>query len=427
MKSGRELFDGEWLGFLAEALREETPPGFLDLYLERRLEICLDIQDGILQMEESRSEGAALRSATRNLQSLQAATGIGPRPISTIVEGKELRRKIARLSPRKTEPLNAPDGWRERIEAFLEPMAEMELRMRILCRSAAVVLPKGVEYIAAPTLLRLEFETPHRGRLLSVWDHPDLLQWRSLLLQTPPRKTWQPPAGESFPILLGAASSGVLFHEIAGHLLEGDILLHHPLSPDSQGALKAPLSLKVIDDPTRMDLPGAFSCDDEGVVARPRTLIEGGRIRGALCDRKHAEKLGRNPGRGRRARWNTQPQARMSNIIIEPGKTEPDDMENELRKGLLITRIGGASLDPSSGRVQLEVEAGWELRRGRRRRALAPCLLGATVQQIFGGIRPDIGCDRGIDWRLGWCLKAGVSLPTGSEGPSILIESMEVM
>lgn len=421
------FFDIDWMHFLASALQQDREASMLDLYLERRLDIKLEIRDGILQIEEGRSEGAALRTATPKLRSLRASTGISPRSISSLLPTSETGRNIARYAPRIAPPLEGPAQWREKLDDFLAPFHGMDLRLRILIRHGAVIREGGCEIISCPQLLRLEFEAPHRGRLLSVWDHPDLESWRGRLLESPPRKRWRPPSGESFPILLTDGCSGPLFHEIAGHYLEGDLIGKHRNGSSLGQEKKFPDHLRVTDDPLREDLPGAFSADDEGVPALRIELIAGGTFRNALCDRSSAEKTGHPAGRGRRAHWNSPPCSRMSNIIVAPGSADPRDMEADLKSALLITRLGGAAMEPKTGRVQLQVESGWEIRRGRRRRQLSPCLLGADVEEVFGNIDPDIGSDPQIDWRLGWCLKDGMPLPTGSEGPTLLIRKMEVI
>lgn len=421
------IFDADWLQYLAGAFREHADPGIMDLYLERRLDISMEFRDGLLQIEEGRSEGAALRSATSKLRSLRASTGISPRSIASLLTTSELSRSISRYAPRIAPPLEGPEDWRRQTEEFLIPFESMDLRLRILIRHAALIHEGSFQLISCPTLLRLEFEAPHRGRLLSVWDHPDLETWRAQLLESAPRRAWRPPSGESFPVILVEGCSGPLFHEIAGHLLEGDLLGKHDDASRLGQKTGAPENLRVSDDPSRADLPGAFSCDDEGFPAQEITLIEGGIFQHALCDRETAAKLGLEPGRGRRAHWNSPPRSRMSNIIIAPGETEPQDFESSLKSGLLITQLAGASFEPRAGRIQLRVEAGWEVRRGRRRRPLSPFLLGAGIEELLGNIDPNIGSDRSVDWRLGWCFKDGLPLPTGSEGPSLLIRKMEVI
>jgi len=230
------------------------------------------------------------------------------------------------------------------------------------------------------------------------------------------------------PVLLRSGTAGVLLHELIGHLTESDLVLSgdSPLAGLS-GAAVTTVAIDVADDPRRGDLPGAFSCDDEGVPASPLSLVRAGRLVGWLCDRAGAHGLDAPAGRGRRASWARPPVPRLSNLIVAPGTADPEDLQRELREGLLVTRLGGATVDPLSGRIVLRVERGWELRQGRRRRPLEPFELTGGALDVLAHIEPAVGRDPSPDWRLGWCVKDGVPLPTGSEAPTLLVHHLEVL
>jgi predicted Zn-dependent protease len=84
-------------------------------------------------------------------------------------------------------------------------------------------------------------------------------------------------------------------------------------------------------------------------------------------------------------------------------------------------------VDPVSHRVVLRVERGWEIHHGRRRRPLAGFELTGRALEVVANIDPSLGSDPTTDWRLGWCVKDGVPLPTGSESPSVLVHRLEVL
>jgi predicted Zn-dependent protease len=119
--------------------------------------------------------------------------------------------------------------------------------------------------------------------------------------------------------------------------------------------------------------------------------------------------------------------SRQSNLVITPGKFLPEELEGDLDHGLVVTRVGGATVDPVSSRMVLRVERGWEIRHGRRRRPLAPCELTGGALEILGRIDPRVGADPIVDWRLGWCVKDGLPLATGTEAPSLLVDRLEVL
>jgi TldD protein len=229
-------------------------------------------------------------------------------------------------------------------------------------------------------------------------------------------------------VVFADGSAGALLHELVGHLVEGDLVVdgRSPLA-GLGGANLTEAALDLVDDPTRSDLPGAFSCDDEGVAARPVNLLRRGRLCGWLCDRETAEIGGGRPGRGRRVDWRSPPVPRLSNLIVRAGSVAAAAIETDLTKGLLVIRLSGATVDPVSGRTVLRVERGYEIRNGRRRRGLAPFELTGSVTEILAGIDPAVGDDPTPDWRLGWCVKNALPLPTGSETPTLLVRKIEVL
>jgi TldD protein len=228
--------------------------------------------------------------------------------------------------------------------------------------------------------------------------------------------------------LLRDGTAGVLMHELIGHMTESD-LVTAKASPLAGliGANITAAGIDVTDDPTRCDLAGAFDVDDEGIPAEPIQVVKAGRLERLLCDRAGAQQLKTEAGRGRRAMWSRPPVARLSNLVVAPGAASPEDLEADLEHGFVVTRLGRATVDPVSSRTVLRVERGWEVRHGRRRRPLAPCELTGSVVEILANIDRRIGSDSIPDWRLGWCVKGGVPLPTGSESPSLLVSRLEVL
>jgi predicted Zn-dependent protease len=117
----------------------------------------------------------------------------------------------------------------------------------------------------------------------------------------------------------------------------------------------------------------------------------------------------------------------MSNLVVAPGSTPPEAIESSLGRGLVVTRLGGATVDPVSNRLVLRVERGWEIHAGRRRRPLGAIELTGSALEVLAHIDPAVGSDPTTDWRLGWCVKDGVPLPTGSESPSLVAHRLEVL
>jgi len=422
--------DPRWLNLLAERCASLHGGGarFEDLYLEQRLELRVVTADGEKRFEECRLEGAAARWRSPSRTVLHARTGLSTAALNELLARHADRVALPPAKPVPTAEIDPPRGWTNWACEVASRLGPAPCVIRFLRRRGAVVRADGWVPVASPPLVRVERGGHSKSSLLAVWGHREIGAWLQELAEPDPAKTWEPTPGMQLPVLFTRGTAGVLMHELIGHMAESDMIVSEssPLA-GLVGATISATAIEIVDDPTRRDLAGAFDHDDEGVRAAPIHLVRAGRLENFLCDREGAVQLGGDPGRGRRASWIRPPVPRLSNLVITAGGTTPEDLEAGLDHGLVITRIGGATVDPVSARTVLRVERGWEVRHGRRRRPLAPFELTGGVIEILTNIDPRVGSDPTPDWRLGWCVKDGVPLPTGSEAPSLLVQRLEVL
>lgn len=421
-------FDPRWLDELASvsATLASDNPRLEDLYLERRLELRVSSVGSALQVEECRIEGTATRWQLPSRTVLHAASGVSPKVVSELLRSHSSRPVTTPSRAVPPAELDPPRGWREWATEAAGRARGHRVVIRFLGRQAVVVGARRWTVVTSPPLVHVD--SGDAVSLLAVWRHPRLGQWLSELATAPPAKAWQPPSGTKIPVVFSSGSAGVVLHELIGHPLESDLVLAGDSAMATlNGALVTATTIQLLDDPSRFDLPGGFSCDDEGVTAEPLRLIASGRLVGWLCDRDGSSRLDGVPGRGRRASWARPPTPRLSNLIVAAGDTDPEALERDQKRGLVVTRLAGATVDPVSKRVVLRVERGWEIHHGRRRRPLAAFQLTGNALEITAHVDPSLGTDVMPDWRLGWCVKDGVPLPTGSEAPSMLVHRLEVL
>ncbi len=407
---------------------ERASPRLEDIYLERRREVRVTDRGGGRQVADGTVEGVAVRYRLPSRTELLAVNSLNPQGVADL-----LTRHGAPFTPPTFRPvpaaeLDPPRGFRERALELLDHMNRQSSSVTYLVRQAAVVRPEGWTAIGSPPLLRIHSgEQPERA-LLAVWGHPKLPAWIAELLAPPPARPWLPPSGLRGPVLFGAGTAGVLVHELLGHMLEAEHVTSGaaPLA-SLQGAPITPCSLSLFDDPTRLDLPGGFTADDEGVVAQPLQLISKGVLFGWLCDRQAARLNNAAPGRGRRSSWRHLPQPRLSNLVVPAGSVSAEAIERDLRLGLTITAVSAAAVDPVSARAVIWVERGFEIRHGRRRRPLAPFALTGSVLEVLANLDPNLGNEAVPSYRLAWCVKGGAPLPTGALTPALLAHRLEVL
>ena len=422
--------DPRWLEMLCQRCTDLRGGGarFEDLFLEQRLEMRAVDSGAELHVEECRLEGAAARWRSPSRVILHARTGLSARAVGELLDRHADRVALPPAHPAVVAEMDPPRGWLDWAREVTSRLRPAPSVVRYLSRRAALVRAGSWVSISTPPLVRVEQSGSNPAALLAVWGHPELGSWLQSLVDPLPGKRWEPRPGTQLPVLFSNGTAGVLMHELVGHMAESDLVAAEasPLA-DLIGANITAASIEITDDPTRFDLAGAFDLDDEGIPAEPIAVVSGGRFERFLCDRAGAQTLRTEPGRGRRALWSRPPVARLSNLVLTPGSTSPEDLESDIDHGFVVTRLGRATVDPVSSRTVLQVERGWEVRHGRRRRPLAPCELTGGVVEILANIDPRVGSDPTPDWRLGWCVKDGVPLPTGSEAPSILANRLEVL
>jgi predicted Zn-dependent protease len=160
-------------------------------------------------------------------------------------------------------------------------------------------------------------------------------------------------------------ATGVLFHEIIGHRLEGERLSDESEGQTFKGQVGkqiVPGFLDLVDDPTRQKLDGVslngyYQYDDEAVPAQPVTLIDHGVLRTYLMSRKPVTGVPASNGHGRAA-GASDPMARMGVTIVASHRQVPyaklkQMLVDEVRRqgkpfGLIIRDITGGNTNTNS-------------------------------------------------------------------------------
>jgi predicted Zn-dependent protease len=141
------------------------------------------------------------------------------------------------------------------------------------------------------------------------------------------------------PAILRNRASGVFFHEIFGHRIEG-----HRQKSESEGQTFTkkvgqpilPDFISVYDDPTlaRFDgraLRGYYKLDDEGTLAQRVVVVDRGILRNFLTTRSPIENFPASNGHARR-QYGFDTVARQGNLVVQSEKVVPYD---ELRRMLI--------------------------------------------------------------------------------------------
>ena len=175
------------------------------------------------------------------------------------------------------------------------------------------------------------------------------------------------------PAILSGRASGVFFHEIFGHRIEG----HRQKDEDGGQTFTKqvnkpilPAFISVYDDPTLqrlktaegdVDLNGYYQFDDEGVKTQRVTVVENGLLKNFLMSRSPIKGFSNSNGHGRKSAG-LRAVGRQGNLIVESSQTVSEVKLREMlieecKKqgkpfGLIFSDISGGFTNTSRGGPQ---------------------------------------------------------------------------
>ena len=232
------------------------------------------------------------------------------------------------------------------------------------------------------------------------------------------------PAGR-MPVVLSGQAGGTMIHEACGHGLEADIIQKdYSVYRDRLGEEVASPLVTLVDDATIPGAYGSYGVDDEGTPARRNILIDHGILRSYLTDVQSAQKGGIPlSGNGRRGSYRNLPIPRMSNTFLLPGEERLESILERAGSGLLVTKMGGGQVNPTSGDFVFQVTEAFLIEQGKIGRPVRGATLIGNGPEALRQIEA-VGDD--LHFEPGMCGKDGQSVPVTDGQPSLLIRSLLV-
>ena len=232
------------------------------------------------------------------------------------------------------------------------------------------------------------------------------------------------PAGNMM-VLMDGTAGGTIIHEACGHGLEADIVQKDFSSfRDRLGELVASPLVTLIDDASVPGMYGSFKCDDEGTPAQRTVLISDGVLASYMTDILSARSCGLPlSGNGRRESYQCQPMPRMSNTFVAPGQSDSRELMDRVGRGLLVKKMGGGEVNPTSGDFVFYVSEGYLIENGKAGRAVKGATLTGNGPEALKNI---VGVGRDLVLDPGTCGKYAQSVPVTDGQPTILISNLTV-
>lgn len=184
-------------------------------------------------------------------------------------------------------------------------------------------------------------------------------------------------------IILGATQLALQVHESCGHPIELDRVFGTEasyagtsfLTPEKYGTFHYGSDVvNITADATTPEGLGTFGWDDEGVPAQRVPIVRDGMFVGYLTSRETAQQLHEiagdsvpetSGGAMLADGWNRIPLIRMTNINLEPGEWEFDDLVADTDEGIYMELNRSWSIDDKRLNFQFGTEIAFEIKKGK--------------------------------------------------------------
>ncbi|MDO8674008.1 MAG: TldD/PmbA family protein [Dehalococcoidia bacterium] len=229
------------------------------------------------------------------------------------------------------------------------------------------------------------------------------------------------PKGGEYTVICDPVLSGVFVHEAFGHLSESDFVYENERMKEVMvlGRRFGNPILNIVDGAAIPGLRGSYKYDDEGVPSTKTYLITEGILTGRLHSRETAGKMGEPvTGNARAINFRYPPIVRMTNTLIEPGKTSFADMIADVKEGIYAKNWYGGTT--SMEMFTFSAGESFMIRNGKIAEPLQGVVLSGNLFSTLHNIDA-IGDDPGMT-QGGGCGKGGQApRPVANGGPLIRI------
>jgi TldD protein len=227
------------------------------------------------------------------------------------------------------------------------------------------------------------------------------------------------PADLTTTLILGGSQLALQVHESCGHPTELDRVFGTEaayagtsfLTTEKLGRFQYGSEVvNLTQDSIRPNGLGTFGWDDEGIPAQSTPLVKDGLFVGYLMSRETAVKLGiESNGCMRASGWNRIPLVRMTNVSLEPGEWDFDDLIADTDEGIYMETNRSWSIDDKRYNFQFGTEVGYEIKDGKLGRLLKNCTYTGITPEFWNSCDAVCSAD---DWRMWGTPNCGKGQPS---------------
>ncbi|MCC5974596.1 MAG: TldD/PmbA family protein [Rubellimicrobium sp.] len=196
----------------------------------------------------------------------------------------------------------------------------------------------------------------------------------------------RPPTG-TFPVLFDERIAGSL----VGHLLQAisgsAIARGASWLRDALGKPVLPPGVSLIEEPHRPRLSASRLFDAEGLATARREIVVDGVLTGWTLDLGTARKLGLTSTANAARSPGGMPSPSVGNLRLTPGGDSPDALMAGMGRGLLVTSLIGATINPNTGDYSRGASGFW-IEGGEIAWPVNECTIAGNLRDMLGRIVP---------------------------------------
>ena len=218
------------------------------------------------------------------------------------------------------------------------------------------------------------------------------------------------PKTTTCPVLFDAEVARTLISHMVGALSGYSLYRNATYLKDRENTRVASSGITIREDPL---LPGGFGSrpfDGEGVLSRPKVLVEHGILKTYLFDAYSGRKTGRSSTGNASRSLGDAPHVGVSNILVEPGTRSKDELLHDMKRGLYVTELIGFGVNQVTGDYSRGAFGFW-VEDGEIQFPVSELTIAGNLDDMFQSI-VEVGNDRRI--------RSSIS------SPSLLLENMRI-
>lgn len=226
----------------------------------------------------------------------------------------------------------------------------------------------------------------------------------------------------TYPVIMSSDTTYSLIHESIGHgseadqIISGDSFLHNKI-----GQKIGSSDLNIIDDP-HIRSSGWSEFDDEGTKTKGTILVDDGFLIDHLHTRSTAKLMNTvTTGNARATSYLSPPEARQSNLYIEPRSYSKEELLEEIGSGIYLGPTLSASTSLYSGKYMIETQYGYEITNGELGDMIRPITVTGYSLESLSKIKA-IGKD--VKKQSSLCMKDNSKIMIGSVTPEMVVSEV---